>query len=622
LSPARLACLLILALAAPALSQQPDQTPPPPQNSPTEKIPSLETTVVVLGDPAPITAGESARSVVTLDTQEHRLAFQDVEDYLRTDASVDIQQRGAANTQSDISIRGASFEQTLVLLNGFRINDAETSHFNLDVPVPLEALSTIDVLHGTGSTLYGSDAIGGVVDFVTFKPEASTLRLSAGAGSFGENEQSVFASYVHHRVSEVLAGTREHSDGFTYDRDYTSESAGSETRITTPLGDTDLLFAGSNRPFGANQFYGPYNSFEQTKGWFASAIQPLGPNTSADVAYRRHTDIFVLFRDDPAAYKNQHIDESWEADLRRHDTIFKNTTLYYGLEENTDAIQSNSLGQHSRNNGAGYLDVDLRVAQRGTITVGAREEIFSGGRAVFAPQLAGSYWLPHNVKLRASLGYGFRLPTYVDLYYSDPTHIPNPNLKPESAWNYDGGVDWYLNDRTAASATIFYSRQTNAIDYVRPNSTTPYQAANLVGLHFTGVESSFDWHLTAHQSLKASWTLLVGAQQALAGLQSAYIFNYPTNNASLQFTQSFGSLANQAWTKGILLRTRLGVTQRYQQNPYAVWDVFLAREAGRIRPYLQMTNLTNTAYQEIVPIPMPGRAFTGGIELVLTKAPR
>ena len=613
------ASLAALCLTLPALSQQ---TSPPPQNPPVEKIPALQTTVVVLGEPEAITAAESARSIVTLDTQEHRLAFQNIEDYLRTDASADIQQRGAANTQSDISVRGASFEQTLVLLNGLRINDAETSHFNLDVPVPLDAIATIDVLHGTGSTLYGSDAIGGVVDFVTFKPEASTLRLRAGAGSFGENEQSVLASYVNRRVSEVLAGTREHSNGFIYDRDYTSESASSETRITTPLGDTDLLFAGSDRPFGADQFYGPYNSFEQTKGWFASLNQALGPNTSAAVAYRRHSDIFVLFRDRPAVYKNQHIDESWQATLRRHDTIFKNTTLYYGLEENTDAIQSNSLGQHGRNRGAGYLDLDIHATQHASLTIGAREEIFSGGRAVFSPQLAGSYWLPHNLKLRASLGYGFRLPTYVDLYYSDPGHIPNPNLKPESAWNYDGGVDWYLNDRTAASVTVFHSRQTNAIDYVRATPSAPYQASNLVGLQFTGVESSIEYHPTSSQSLKAAWTLLVGAQQALNGLQSAYIFNYPTNNASLQFTQSFKALAHQSRTKGILLRTRLGVTQRYQQDPYAVWDVSLAREAGRIHPYLQMTNLTNTAYQEIAGVPMPGRAFTGGIELVLTKAPR
>jgi vitamin B12 transporter len=613
----KLSIALTLCLTLPALSQHPQQ-PAPPQT-----IPPLQTTIVVLGTPDPVTEAESARSVTTLDTQQHPLAFQNIDDYLRTDASVFIQQRGAANTQSDISIRGTSFEQTLVLLNGLRINDAETSHFNLDVPVPLEAIGAINILHGTGSTLYGSDAIGGVVDFTTFKPEATSLRLRTGFGSFGENQQSFLASYAGRRISQVIAGAREHSNGFIPDRDFLTESVSSETRITTPLGDTDLLFAGSNRPFGADQFYGPYNSFEHTKGWYASANQPLGPNTYAAVAYRRHSDIFVLLRDRPAIYKNQHIDESWQAALRRHDslkndTLFKNITLSYGLEEDTDAIQSNNLGHHARNRGAGYLNLDLRVAQRGTLSLGLREEVFSGGRSVFSPELAGSLWLHPALKLRAALGYGFRLPTYVDLYYSDPSHIANPNLKPESAWNYEGGMDYYLNSRTAASLTVFYSRQTDAIDYVRTGPTAPYQASNLNGLHFTGVESSVEWHPTTRQRLKADWTLLFGAQQALNGLQSDYVSNYPTNNSSLEWTQSF----RQSWTQGVLLRTRLGVTQRYQQTPYPVWDASLARETGRIHPFLQLSNLTNTGYQEIIGVPMPGRSITGGMEISLTKSPR
>ena len=601
----KLTLSLALSLTFPALSQQ---TPQPP---PTQKIPPLETTVFVLGGPEPVTAGESARSVVSLDTQEHRLAFQDVEDYLRTDSSVDIMQRGASGTQADISIRGASFEQTLVLLNGLRINDVETSHFNLDVPVPLEAIGTIDVLHGAGATLYGSDAIGGVVDFVTFKPDATSLRLRAGAGSFSENQASFLASYVSRRVSEVLAGAREHSDGFIADRDFLTESASSETRITTPLGDTDVLFAGSNRPFGADQFYGAYNSFEHTKGWFAALNQPLGPNTNVAVAYRRHTDIFVLFRDNPAAYKNQHIDENWQAVLSRHQSLFKNTTLYYGLEEDTDAIQSNNLGHHARNQGAGYVDFELNTTRRGTISAGFREEIFSGGRSVFAPQFAGSLWVHPTIKLRGSIGYGFRLPTYVDLYYSDPATIGNPNLKPESAWSYDGGADWYINDRTAASLTVFYSRQTDAIDYLRASPASPWQANNLTGLRFTGVESLFQWHPTTRQSLKAAWTLLFGAQDALHGLQSEYVFNYPVNQANVDWTGNFA--------RGIMLRSRLGVTQRYRQTPYPVWDLSLARETGRIHPFLQMANITNTGYQEITGVRMPGRSFTGGIELVLSR---
>jgi outer membrane cobalamin receptor len=140
-------------------------------------------TVVVVGTPEPITLGESPRSVVVMDTQEHPLAFETVEDYLRTDPSTFIEQRGAGGAQADISIRGSSFEQTLVLLNGLRIDDPQTSHHNLDLPVPLEAMRDIEVLHGAGSTLYGSDALGGVVDFLTAIPTTTNLKLR-GRGKF------------------------------------------------------------------------------------------------------------------------------------------------------------------------------------------------------------------------------------------------------------------------------------------------------------------------------------------------------------------------------------------------------------------------------------------------------
>jgi vitamin B12 transporter len=151
-------------------------------------LPSVGTTVVVLGSPIPVSEQDSARAVVSLDAQRAPLAFHQIEDYLRTDSSVDIQQRGGGGIMADISIRGASFEQTLVLVNGFRMDSAETAHFNLDLPIPLLTVERIDVLHGAGSTLYGSDAIGGVVDVRTMAPAATGFRLKAGAGSFGENE--------------------------------------------------------------------------------------------------------------------------------------------------------------------------------------------------------------------------------------------------------------------------------------------------------------------------------------------------------------------------------------------------------------------------------------------------
>lgn len=589
------------AFAQQQTSQQPN----------TVKKPSVSSTVVVLGSPEPVTEANSSRVVTVIDTKQHPLTVPTLEDYLRTDSSVYIEQRGAGDVQGDISLRGGSFEQTLVLLNGLRINDAQTSHHNLDLPVPLAALSTIDVLHGTGSTLYGADALSGVIDFITAVPTRTSLSLRAGAGSYGENEQSVIADAVRGRWSEAATGTRDFSTGFMYDRDYRTESASSESRYRSSLGATSILLAGSDRAFGANQFYGNYDSYERTKGWFASASQDLGAKTKAAFGYRRHTDNFILLRNDPGVYANNHVDTSWQAVARRKETLGSASSLFYGLDFQGDAIHSNNLGQHARNRGAGYADLDLHFKERGTLSVGGREELLSGGpQSVFSPDLSGSLWLGHQWKLRAAGGYGFRLPTYTDLYYSDPTTVGNPNLKPESAWSGEGGVDWYAGAKITASLTVFYSRQHDAIDYVRANPTQLWHATNLSGLAFTGVESSVQWEATSRQALQFSYTALSGAQSALHGLESEYIFNYPVNNASAEW---IGQAA------GFVLRNRVGVAQRYEQDAYPVWDVSLARERGWIHPYLQMTNLSNTGYEEIQGVRMQGRSFIGGLELTLPK---
>lgn len=601
---------VVFVAVLPLCAQQAPQPQTPPAIQP------VSTTVVVLGDVEPVSLGESAHTVVTLDASEHPLASQDIEDYLRTDSSVDIQQRAGAGVMADISLRGASFEQTLVLLNGLRMDSVETSHFNLDLPVPLAALGNIDILHGAGSTLYGSDGIGGVVDFTTWEPDVTSLRIRGGAGSYGEDEEGLLGSVVGKRWSEVIAGDRERSTGFIYDRDYRTEDASTETRFKTALGASDLLFAGNDRAYGANQFYGNYNSWERTKGWFAALTQKFDEHTAADVAYRRHSDIYVLLRDDPAYYKNQHIDDGFEGDVRETREIFKNTTLLAGLEETTDQIASTNLGYHGRNSGAGYGEVSWRVPGRWSIEGGLREQIFSGGRAVASPMAAGTFWLPESLKLHGSVEHGFRIPTYLDLYYSDPTTLGDPNLKPESVWNYEGGADWYPAGRVSATLTAFYSAQKNTVDYTRASPADLWQATNIPSLHFTGIESSLNWRLNGSQQLKLSWTLLKGTQGSLHGLESESVFDYPVNNGRAEWTWSL--------KHGLLLQSRLGVVERYTQAPappqapYAVWDVSVVREVGRFRPYLQMTNLANTGYQEIANVQMQGRSFVGGIEFVFS----
>jgi iron complex outermembrane receptor protein len=381
------------------------------------------------------------------------------------------------------------------------------------------------------------------------------------------------------------------------------------------------MLATSDRSFGANQFYGPFNSWERTKSWFASARQELGSRTVAAFGYRRHTDEFILLRDNPSVYENNHKDGSWQASLRHTIPIATPSLLLLGLEADGDSINSFNfsgdvtsfaLGIHARNRGAGYIDLDLRPAKkRWNLSAGAREEIFSGGAQAFAPQLSGSLRVTRQLKLRASSGYGFRIPTYTDLYYSDPTTIGNPNLKPESAWSGDGGVDWVPSTRLCLSVTGFYSRQHDAIDYVRANPTVKWQAVNLSGLRFSGVESTFTWIPTRSQSVNISWTGLYGAQNALNGLQSEYIFNYPVQNIHASWTVTF--------RHAFAVVNSVQLAQRYQQTVYPVWNASLTHDSGKIRPYLRLSNLSNTGYQEITGVAMPGRSITGGFAVQLGR---
>ena len=129
--------------------------------------------------------------MLSLNTEDQPLLYNSFVDYLQLDPSIDLRQRGADGVQADLSIRGASFGQFLVLLNGLRINDAQTGHHNMDIPLPFEAISRIEVLHGAGSTLYGADALGGAVNFITARPRAIEIRARIGFGNFGFNQQRI-----------------------------------------------------------------------------------------------------------------------------------------------------------------------------------------------------------------------------------------------------------------------------------------------------------------------------------------------------------------------------------------------------------------------------------------------
>lgn len=567
--------------------------------------------VVVTGSAQPVPLDEADRSVHVLDKlSEKSPLFGGFFQLLQLDSSIDLQQRGPG-VQGDITIRGGTFGQTLVLIDGIRINDVQTGHHNMDLPVPLDAIGEMQVLLGSGSTFYGSDAMAGVVNVITRVADPGELVFRSAVGSFGTNTESGFFSFNAGPLSQQFSFERALSEGFEDDREYRNTSGSSESILRTKWGTTRIFLSALDRPFGANQFYGDYNSWERTKTWYTALHQDFGKDTEFTFSYRRHADLFVLLRDDPQIYTNRHADETYDVALRRHNDLTKVLRLSYGAEGIDDSIVSNNLGNHLRRQGAVYANLDMRALKRFSFSVGVREQFYGHQQAFFAPTVSGGAWLSKDVKLRASVSRAFRLPTYTDLYYSDPANLGNPNLKPEEAMSYEAGIDWHLPRRWRAFATGFDRDEKNGIDYVRSSSDLPWQAMNFDHLRFYGVETGVEAEFVHSQKVSVQFTALHGAQSAEGGNESKYVFNYPTQDAAVAW--------QMLTPRGILARTRLGVVKRYQLNPYALWDVSVAWTKPRIRPYVQLTNLTNTSYEEIMGVNMPGRAVLVGVEIQAWK---
>ncbi|MGH9631997.1 MAG: TonB-dependent receptor plug domain-containing protein, partial [Bryobacteraceae bacterium] len=528
-------------------------------------------------------------------------------DLLRLDSSLDLRQRAPNGIQSDLSIRGSTFGQTLVLLDGLRLNDVQSGHHNLDIPVPLESVARIEILKGSGSTLYGSDAVGGVVNFITETPEASEIRLRSAIGNFGVNQQRGVLSYVNTDFSQQLTFSRDFSSGFIPNRDYRNLSLGSRTHLSSRAGETDVILGHSDRPFGAEQFYGNFNSWERTKTWFAALRQAFGAKTEASFAFRRHTDLFVLYRDRPQVFTNRHAVESFQAALRRREELGPNTRLHYGFEGYRDAIVSNNLGQHDRARGAAYAALDMRALKRFSLSIGAREEIYGSRNHQFSPSISGGFWVAPALKLRAAVSRAFRLPTYTDLYYHDPANLGSPDLRPERAWSYEGGFDWNLHGLLRGGVTVFHRREKDGIDYVRRSPNDIWRATNFQSLRFTGFEASVAANLARSNLFEFQYTRLKGARQALDGVFSKYVFNYPVHSGIASWQVLLPG--------GIAARTRIGALQRLARDAYAVVDFYAARTRGRVHPFIQITNLTDTVFEEIFGVPMPGRALVVGLEL-------
>lgn len=580
----------------------------------------VETPVVVTGSVRPIELADLDRSLRVLDAQEPIIPAWSFADLLKQDSSVHVRERGPDGTQADVSIRGSTFDQVLVMINGVRINDPQTGHHTLDLPLPFEAVQQVEVLAGAGATLYGSDAVGGTLNFVTKKPESKELRLMGGIGEHGWNRLAASGGFRKGIWSQSLSVARDFSTGFMEGRNFRNVALSSESFFDTSVGSTSILAAYNDRPFGANGFYGPWNSWEQTGTKLFSATQTLGRDPDGlthrfNFSYRRHNDHFVLCLEgcvfggvqfQPDAFQNFHTTDVYQGSYNIAGTLGSKVRWSGGAQMLSDGIDSTVAGQRRRERASVFLVLDLRPTDRLTISAGVREEVWDKWNIRTNPTFSAGYWLGGGFKVRALASSAFRMPTFTDLYHRDPGNVGNEHLVPETIWNYEGGVDWYAPSGTQLSGTVFHRRGKNQIDWIKDEGSSVFEARNTQEINFTGAEIEVRHTFGNSLQLWANYTALRASQVLAIGGTSRYVFNFPQNQGNVGLHGVLGPF---------MLKTRVGAYNRSWQSARALWDLSVGRGGGSWRPFFQVTNMLDTEHEAFPGLLQPGRWIRGGIQI-------
>ena len=568
----------------------------------------LHESVVVSGSVEPIPFETVGRSVWVLTRDDiARLPVRSIDDLLRFASSVDVRARGP-RLQSDFSIRGGSFGQTLVLIDGVRINDAQSGHHNSDLPLTLDDVERVEVLMGAGSSLFGADAFGGTVNIIT-RQIAAQSSVSAFGGDHGLAGGRVSVALASGSVRQVVSAEGVRSSGFDVDRDFDTFAASSRTAFGTK---TNLLFGIVRKDFGANGFYGPAPSRETTD----QVVTALGHEfamsewqSSAQAMYRTHGDTFLYDPRQPNAVPNEHRTQAVSVVFRTSRQLGARTRASIGGETGGDWIRSTNLGDHSFGRGSGFVELQQRVADRLILYPGLRYDRYSRFGDAWSPSAAARYVIRSGLSVRGSAGHAFRVPTFTELYYRDPNHEASSALTPEQGWSAEAGADWIPAARLIARGTVFIRRDRDVIDWIRASTAERWRTTNVRRVSGSGVELGLRHLLGTAGWIDVQYTHLQTSANALEGMLSKYVLDFAPHNAAVSGAVRLPLSLDASM--------RFAVTRRNDGRAYEVVDFRLSRPFRRASLFFDAANLFDERYQEIVGVAMPGRWISGGVKVEL-----
>ena len=574
-----------------------------------------------------------------------------IDDLLRFIPGIEVQQRGPQGTQGDILIRGGTFQQVLVLIDGIRVNDPLTGHFNAYIPIdPLE-IDRIEILKGPAAAIWGSEAVGGVIQIFTKtfsnKSTEKGKKVQAGVG-IGEYELWQAQLRIQHQGERdrfSVSGTTRNSDGAPQRGTrgfFNLHTVQASWQRNLAKGWTlRIRSAWDGRDFGAQNFYTGFLSDtanEQLNSWWNHG-QLVKTTTHgswhADIGYKHTLDVYQ-FRPNAAANRNEM--GLGQIQLRYQRNSSHPLQYQIGAQAIQRSIRSNDRGIHRVEQLALFGVGQYSFNPRWTSNVGMRiahDELYG---TILIPQLSLSY-SKENKQWRLSAGRSFRDADFTERYnnynkiFVSSGRIGNPTLAPEDAWQAEIGYDVSIQRKLFWHTSLFYRDHRGLIDWV----TTPYanmpRQTNLSPTGTYALARNIDRVRTLGWESDLQYRDSIGKGVVL--LQAGLLWlnnNAPAGGAGIYLNSHARFLVNFL-TQYRIQRWELSVGGLYKERPRQTsaslsavltpaYFLMHARmtythKKNRWSPYIQCDNVLNTQFSDLLGAPMPGRWLSGGFRVLL-----
>ena len=551
-----------------------------------------------------------------------------VAELLQQVAGIDIRRRGVSGMQADLHIRGGGFDQTLLLIDGIKVEDAQTGHHTMNMALPIEVIERIEIIKGSASRVYGQNAFSGAINIITSKVAENMTSVSLESGSYKQQNASVTINRKNEDQSVLFHYSNNSSDGHKYNTDYKNENYFLKNSFEIKGLPIDMVSSFNERKFGANGFYASpeaIDQYEETQAsllGFSTKIISNNFIIKPKLYWKRNQDMYVYLRDNPSVYRNLHITNKIGAELNGSYES-NNGITGFGVDISSIKLSSNNLGERKRTMVNLFLEHQMKFAENKIdVTPGVAFSYFSDVstnqnyqnnffRNFFMyPGIDIGYELNDDVKLYSNVGYTYRVPTYTDLFYTSPTTIGNENLKPEKAFTKEIGIN-YTKDNFDFTFTLYNRDASDVIDYVKNVESAPWEAFNIREINTKGYELGLTYNFYVAAVLNHS--IKIGYSNIKDKLkQTDFNFSrYALNSLKNHLTTSYSFEIKKNLKSSIVYK----YAERNSGEDYSIMDFKVSYTLKNYKLYVTGNNLFDTVYSETNLVEMPGRNVLVGINV-------